>query len=372
MKSFYRRPLPPNLIPFTSQKGKQLFKQCLDEGLLEGYFGLAENYVAQKDPAFCGLGTLAMCLNALEVDPGKQWKGIWRWYSDEMLECCTSLEVVRQRGTSCDEFQCIGKCNGLLIEFKPANKHSVEEFRNDLTLSSKSNQKILVVSFDRTLLGQTGTGHYSPIGAFLPSEDKVLIMDVARFKYPSFWASCDLLFKAMNTFETGTFSSRGYFIVSRNKNQTSQLLTRMMRGTESMLSLKRLDRNEIQKHKTVKSLLQQIINCLPTVKIAEEGIDLAGPGLTKEFEQDLHEFRSQIQSLDLYKIVVEISERPLIDSVLLLSMPEELLEKIDPEVKRELDILRNVSLSDVAMNEIAKLRLQMEAITDFCGCHSKQ
>jgi hypothetical protein len=31
-------------------------------------------------------------------------------------------------------------------------------------------------------LGQTGTGHFSPIGGFHESKDLVLIMDVARFK----------------------------------------------------------------------------------------------------------------------------------------------------------------------------------------------
>jgi len=35
--------------------------------------------------------TLCMILNALGVDPQKQFKGPWRYYSQEMLECVTLI-----------------------------------------------------------------------------------------------------------------------------------------------------------------------------------------------------------------------------------------------------------------------------------------
>lgn len=41
----------------------------------------------------------------------------------------------------------------------------------------------------RAKLGQSGSGHFSPIGAFDRDTDMVLIMDVARFKYPPHWVS---------------------------------------------------------------------------------------------------------------------------------------------------------------------------------------
>ena len=30
-----------------------------------------------------------MVLNSLNVDPGKQWKGIWRWYTEDNLNLIT-------------------------------------------------------------------------------------------------------------------------------------------------------------------------------------------------------------------------------------------------------------------------------------------
>merc|ERR1712194_195490 len=53
------------------------------------------------------------------------------------------------------------------------------------------------LSYSRAALGQTGSGHYSPIAAFNEDEDKVLIFDVARFKYPSYWVDVGEIWKSM-------------------------------------------------------------------------------------------------------------------------------------------------------------------------------
>lgn len=59
----------------SSVAGRELFREALIEGNMESYFRLAEQFRTQDDPAFCGLSTLTMVLNALSVDPGRTWKG---------------------------------------------------------------------------------------------------------------------------------------------------------------------------------------------------------------------------------------------------------------------------------------------------------
>lgn len=34
---------------------------------------------SQDEPAYCGLASLAMTLNTLNIDPRRTWKGPWRW-----------------------------------------------------------------------------------------------------------------------------------------------------------------------------------------------------------------------------------------------------------------------------------------------------
>ena len=57
--------------------------------------------------------------------------------------------------------------------------------------------QVLVATYSRGVLKQTGTGHFSPIAGYHPGSDRVLILDTARFKYPPHWVQLSLLFEAM-------------------------------------------------------------------------------------------------------------------------------------------------------------------------------
>jgi len=111
-ESLYRRPLPAEQIAFSSPEGRQVFREALAAGTLEGYFPLAEQFHTQSEPAFCGLGTLVMVLNALAIDPGRTWRGPWRWYSEAFLDCCRPLDQVMKEGITLAELVCLARCNG--------------------------------------------------------------------------------------------------------------------------------------------------------------------------------------------------------------------------------------------------------------------
>ncbi|CAD7949813.1 unnamed protein product [Amoebophrya sp. A120] len=86
---------------------------------------------------------------------------------------------------------------------------------NNTMLNNNQEQKRLVVSFSRQQLGQTGDGHYSPVAAFHPESDMVLVLDVARFKYPPYWVSVEQLWNAMKAVDPVTKHSRGFFVMSK-------------------------------------------------------------------------------------------------------------------------------------------------------------
>ena len=54
---------------------KKLFVEAIQGGTMEGFFKLISYFQTQSEPAYCGLASLAMVLNALAVDPGRKWKG---------------------------------------------------------------------------------------------------------------------------------------------------------------------------------------------------------------------------------------------------------------------------------------------------------
>lgn len=213
--TFHRRPLPDGLIPFASADGRRLFQEALGAGTLEGWFALAEQFHTQQDPATCGLGSLVVVLNALGLDPGRPWKGPWRWFAEEHLDCCVPLDVVRQRGISLGELGCLARCNGLQADVRRADAVGVDAFRDDLRRASRSGSgPFVIAAWDRAGLGQTGSGHASPVAGLHEGEDLALVLDVARFKYPPHWVPVPRLHAAMDTVDPETGRSRGWLLLS--------------------------------------------------------------------------------------------------------------------------------------------------------------
>jgi len=83
--------------------GKRLFSEALLDGTLEGFFKLIEHFRTQDEPAFCGLASLAMTLNALSVDPRRVWRGPWRYFHEKLLDCCLPLSRVEDAGVTLQE-----------------------------------------------------------------------------------------------------------------------------------------------------------------------------------------------------------------------------------------------------------------------------
>lgn len=270
MASFYRRPLPsPPCTGLSTPQGRLWFAEALQEGTADGFFPLAEQFSTQAEPAFCGLTTLSVALNALEVDPKRSWKGVWRWYHEDMLDCCEDIEKVRRDGITFEKLACLARCNGLCVKSRispaketdrlnveengkaqdrnveedrcscargPAQKSeegTLEEFRKDVQASAAGDGSILIVSYSRAVLGQTGDGHFSPLGAYHKGGDQVLIMDVARYKYPPHWVSLELLWEATRSLDKVTGRSRGYMKYTKDKNMQASLLTIDLRRDES-------------------------------------------------------------------------------------------------------------------------------------------
>jgi glutathione gamma-glutamylcysteinyltransferase len=226
MDSFYRRTLPAPCIAFSSPEGRQLFREALADGTMEGYFPLAEQFHTQAEPAFCGLGTLVVVLNALAIDPGRQWRGPWRWFGEELLDCCRPLEVVRKEGLTVPQLVCLARCNGAHVEAVYADEGELAALREQVEIAAtRADEPYLVAAYSRRALGQTGDGHYSPIGGYHRGRDLVLLLDVARFKYPPHWVPLELLWAAMHPADTVTGRSRGYLLLRRGEASFAALCT---------------------------------------------------------------------------------------------------------------------------------------------------
>jgi glutathione gamma-glutamylcysteinyltransferase len=125
------------------------------------------------------------------------------------------LAEIREHGLSIDELACLARCNGAEVAVERADTKNLSAWRHALQLPAHGDA-VTVASYDRAALGQTGSGHFSPIGGFHAGRDLVLILDVARFKYPPHWVSAEQLWQAMQPNDPVTGLARGWIALRRS------------------------------------------------------------------------------------------------------------------------------------------------------------
>ena len=225
-RTFYKRELPcPPAVAFSSEEGQAIFRDALTAGTMHGFFRLVEQFRTQDEPAYCGLASVARVLNALAIDPRRAWKGPWRFFHEQMLDCCHPLEKVREEGITLEQAACLARCNGAAVEVFPFGSVSLEEFRGMVVEATSTAHHHIVVSYTRRAFLQTGDGHFSPIGGYSAERDMVLILDTARFKYPPHWVGLVDLYAAMKAIDPATGLSRGYMRLGLPRLMDSVLFT---------------------------------------------------------------------------------------------------------------------------------------------------
>lgn len=321
LAGLYRRILPsPPAIDFASAEGKQLFIEAIEGGTMEGFFKLISYFQTQSEPAYCGLASLAMVLNALAIDPGRKWKGPWRWFDESMLDCCEPLEKVKAKGISFGKVVCLAHCAGAKVQAFRTNQSTLDDFRKYVMSCSRSDDCHLISSYHRGTFKQTGTGHFSPIGGYHAGRDMALILDVARFKYPPHWVPLPLLWEAMNTLDEASGYHRGFMLISRLHRAPALLYTLSCKH-ESWVSIAKYLVDDVpvllslKNVAVVKDVLSIVFNSLPSkfldfikwvaeVRRREDG----GQSLSQEEKERLsikEEVLKEVQEIGLYKHVNE-------------------------------------------------------------------
>ena len=95
------------------------------------------------------------------------------------------------------------------------DQHSLGQFRSLLRRNLSQPGGRLLVNYDRKVVGQTGGGHISPLAAYDTLTDSVLILGVARYRYPSLWVPVADLLRTMRTIDSSSGRNRGFVTVSR-------------------------------------------------------------------------------------------------------------------------------------------------------------
>ena len=211
-------PLPSNLVGAASPAGETYF---LEAEARAAYFPLADNFVTQKNQAFCGVASSVMVLNALQLPaPAVPEYDPYRTFTQDNVfsaatEAVIPADTIREMGMTLDQLGAFIATQPVAVEVHHAADSSLDVFRAAARDYLSRPGHFVVVNYLRKAIGQEKGGHISPLAAYDGRSDRFLILDVARYKYPPVWVTAADLFAAMNTIDSDNENrSRGYVLIA--------------------------------------------------------------------------------------------------------------------------------------------------------------
>lgn len=212
-------PLPPNLIASASPDGEALL---VGADAREAYFTLVSNYVTQQTQSFCGVASMVMVFNAMQLPaPEVPAYAPYRTFTqDNVLDARTDAilprDTILKQGITLDQMGALLGVQPVDVTVRHASDANADSFRSEASSYLAQPGHFVLVNYLRKTLGQQTGGHFSPLAAYDKETDRFLILDVARYKYPPVWVKADELFAAMNTKDSDNDDkSRGYVLISR-------------------------------------------------------------------------------------------------------------------------------------------------------------
>jgi hypothetical protein len=211
----------PSLIPLTEPAGLHLLAAS---GHRADYGALAGALLTQANLAYCGVASSAMVLNSLAVPaptvPGYGPYRFWtqeNFFEDPATRLVKAPELIARQGMTLDQLRDLLASKGLQVRTIHGRDIELLALRRLLASSLANPLDRLLVNYDRRQLGQTGGGHIAPLAAYHAASDRVLILDVARYRYPSVWVPLVDLWRALRSLDSASGLSRGLVVVERQR-----------------------------------------------------------------------------------------------------------------------------------------------------------
>lgn len=209
-----------DLIYLNSPAGTNLL---LKSDLNKQFFSIMPYVVTEEHETFCGPASIASTLNSLPnsnrpVPP--QFIPYHYFTQDSLFIESTEKIILKEKvvtsGLTLDQlrqFLEAWQANPIIYY---GSTLSLSQFRNLITSSLSNPRQRIIVNYDRKALDQIGHGHFSPIGAYDSKSDSVLILDVAKYKYPPVWVKTSDLFAAIKGDDPTSGKSRGLAQITIN------------------------------------------------------------------------------------------------------------------------------------------------------------
>jgi len=195
----------------------------LKADLNQQFFSVMPYVATEEIETFCGPASIASVLNSLPTKnrPVAPEFSPYAFFTQDSLFIEPTYKIIAKAdvakgGLTLEQLRQFLEVWAANPTIYYGSDLSVSQLRNLITSTLSNPERRLIVNFYRQALGQIGHGHFSPIGAYDSKTDSVLILDVAKYKYPPVWVKTSDLFNAIQGIDTTSGKSRGLVQVAIN------------------------------------------------------------------------------------------------------------------------------------------------------------
>lgn len=208
----------PAVIYWDSEAGKTLRARIPADA---DYWQLSTTFAVQSTQSYCSVASAITVLNAMPVkkpvDPAYAPYAYFtqrNYFTPDVIKII-SPQTVLAMGMTREQMAETLTRHGVKAHSIAGDSVNEEELRTLLRKALGDDGQFVLANYFRANLGQVGGGHWSALAAFDAQSDSVLILDVAKYKYPPVWVGISTLRQAIVTLDTTSNKARGLVVVSK-------------------------------------------------------------------------------------------------------------------------------------------------------------
>lgn len=207
----------PDVVYWDTPAGKQLRTHITADA---DYWVLIPNFAEQVTQSYCSVASAITVLNSLPlkkpVDPRYAPYAYYTQsdYFSPSVSQIISAQTVLEMGMTREEMSKTLIASGALARSIAGDTLNDKTLRDLLQQALGDDGQFVLANYLRASLHQVGGGHWSVLAAYDAASDHVLILDVAKYKYPPAWVSIHSLRAAIATLDNTSGQSRGLVLVS--------------------------------------------------------------------------------------------------------------------------------------------------------------
>lgn len=208
----------PDVVYWDTEAGKAMRARIPADA---DYWQLSPAFTVQQTQSYCSVASAVTVLNAMPVrkpvDPAYAPYAYFtqsNFFTPEVIKLISPQTVLSQ-GMTREEMAATLAQHGVKAKSIAGDTLNDDSLRTLLQQALGEDGQFVLANYFRANLGQVGGGHWSALAAYDAQSDRVLILDVAKYKYAPVWVGIHTLRQAMDTLDTASNKARGLVIVSQ-------------------------------------------------------------------------------------------------------------------------------------------------------------